>query len=157
VARPDSLGKPLDPFSGTGRACRALLQEALPPLRAALKKIHDVWIFEDYYVVQLDPIGQPDGTVLSAEDLIRQNAGEIAARSLEAKKRPFRPVSARSTGSEHVILSSRLTGDRLGRPRSCMTHRLAAAPTMDLLEYANTQLLEFRITMSALRKCLPTL
>jgi hypothetical protein len=125
-----------------GRA-RALLTDALPALRAALKKPHETWIFEDYYVVQLDPIVQPDNTLLSAEDLVRQNAAEIA-QIVRGEETPLSP------GERQEVLTASMSyypADLLVTgwvAAFVYDTAVAAASTMDLLEYANTQLLEFR-------------
>jgi hypothetical protein len=126
-----------------GRA-ETLLRKALDgSTRPALKKAHDDWIFEDYYVVQLDPMVQPDGTLLSAEDLVRQNGVEIA-QIVRGEETPLSPserqevlAASMSYYPADLLVAGWVAAFVYDTPA-------AAAPTIDLLEYANTQLLEFR-------------
>jgi hypothetical protein len=105
--------------------------------------MHENWIFEDYYVVQLDPINQPDGTLLSAEDLIKKNADEIA-QIVRGEETPLSPSERQEvlTASMSYSPADLLVTGWVGA--FVYDTPVAAAPTIDLLEYANTQLLEFR-------------
>jgi hypothetical protein len=125
-----------------GRA-RTLLREALPPVRDALKKTHEDWIFEDYYVVQLEPIEQPGNTLLSAEELVRQNAAQIAqiVRGEETALSPSERQEVLTGSMSYYPTDLLVTG---WVAAFVYDTQAAAAPTIDLLEYANTQLLEFR-------------
>ncbi|HEY7307582.1 MAG TPA: hypothetical protein VH601_25890 [Bryobacteraceae bacterium] len=121
----------------------SLLRERLHQLKAALIKAHEAWISEDYYVIQINPIALDDGRLLPAEDLIRERGPQIA----------------QIVRGEESLLSSSETQEILQSSMSYYPVDLlvvgwvaafiydtqhGAAPTIDLLEYANTQLLEFR-------------
>jgi hypothetical protein len=124
------------------RCASSLLRERLMPVRPALKKPNDGWISEDYYVIQVDPI-VVDGAPLTADEVIRMHGSEIAqlVRGEEA------PLSA---AEQQEILRSTMSY----YPTDLLVvawvaafvydSEFGASPTIDLLEYANTQLLEFR-------------
>ena len=119
-----------------------LLRERLAAVRDALHKPHDGWISEDYYVIQVNPI-QASGVVLTGDDLLRTRASEIA-QLVRGEEAPLSAVEQqeilRSTMSYYptdllvVAWIAAFVYDT----------GFAASPTIDLLEYANTQLLEFR-------------
>lgn len=125
-----------------GRAS-ALLRECLVRIKGALKKPYDSWIAEDYYVIQLDPLCSDTGAVLSAEELVRGNGAEIA-QIVRGEALVLSP------SERHEVLQSSMSyypADLLvaGWVAAFLyDSREAAIPTIDLLEYANTQLLEFR-------------
>ncbi|MBV8551196.1 MAG: hypothetical protein JOY54_07825 [Acidobacteriaceae bacterium] len=124
------------------RRAGELLRERLALLRPALKKPTDGWITEDYYVIQINPI-TANGAVLTAEQLLASHGSGIAqiVRGEEA------PLSA---AEQQEVLRSNMSY----YPTDLLVVAWAAAfvydtefgasPTIDLLEYANTQLLEFR-------------
>ena len=122
---------------------RTLLQQRLAPLRSGLKKPHDEWIWEDYYVVQVNPIHPPGAAALSAENLVRNFRHQIAqiVRGEEALLSP---------AEEQEVLQASMSyypDDLLvvGWVASFVyDDDFSAAPTIELLEYANSQLLEFR-------------
>ncbi len=122
---------------------RRLLQERLTRLGAGLKKPYREWIWEDYYIVQVDPIAQADASVLSADNLVKRYRRQIAqiVRGEE---------SALSGAEEQEVLQSTMSyypSDLLvvGWVAAFVYDTpFSAAPTIDLLEYANSQLLEFR-------------
>lgn len=120
----------------------ALLRERLNAVRSALRKPNDGWISEDYYVIQLNPIGM-EGTALTADELLRTRGSEIAqlVRGEDA------PLSA--TEQQEILRStmSYYPADLLvvaWVAAFIYDSAFGASPTIDLLEYANTQLLEFR-------------
>lgn len=125
-----------------GRAL-SLLRNSVVRAKPALKKSHDNWIFEDYYVVQLDPIAEPDGAFLTAEGLLYQNASQIAqiVRGEETALSPSERQEVLSASMSYyptdLLVAGWVAAFVYDTP-------FAAAPTIDLLEYANTQLLEFR-------------
>jgi hypothetical protein len=125
-----------------GRAS-ALLRERLLRIQNALKKPYDSWIAEDYYVIQMDPLCSPSGEVLSAEELVRRNGAEIAqivrgeASPLSPSERGEVLQSSMSYYPADLLVAGWVAAFVYDLPQ-------AAIPTMDLLEYANTQLLEFR-------------
>jgi hypothetical protein len=121
----------------------SLLREALVRTGPALSRPYQEWISEDYYVVQLDPIQTSPGATLTAEQLVGERGGEIA-QMVRGEESPLSPSECRE------VLQSTLSY----YPTDLLVlgwvgafiydDRDAAGPTMDLLEYANTQLLEFR-------------
>ncbi|HMF74834.1 MAG TPA: hypothetical protein VK604_04160, partial [Bryobacteraceae bacterium] len=125
-----------------GRA-RSLLRSSVGPVKPALKKPYENWIVEDYYIVQLDPIVEPDGALRSAEDLLRQNATQIAQivrgeeTALSPSERQEVLAASMSYYPADLLVVGWVAAFLYDTP-------FAAAPTIDLLEYANTQLLEFR-------------
>lgn len=125
-----------------GRAS-TLLRERLVRLKAALKKPYDSWIAEDYYVIQLDPICSAAGEILAAEELLRRNGKEIA-QIVRGEEMPLSPSerqevlqSSMSYYPADLLVAGWVAAFVYDTPT-------AAIPTIDLLEYANTQLLEFR-------------
>lgn len=130
-------------FSELEGLAMSLLRESLARTGSALSKPYQKWISEDYYVVQLDPIRTGNGSVLTAEQLVRERGGEIA-QIVRGEEAPLSPTECRevlqSTMSYYPI--DLLVLGWVGA--FVYDSREAAGPTIDLLEYANTQLLEFR-------------
>ncbi len=125
-----------------GRAS-ALLRDCLGRVKIALKKPYDSWIAEDYYVIQMDPVRSDAGEVLTAEELIRRNGTEIA-QIVRGEESPLSPSerqevlqSSMSYYPADLLVAGWVAAFVYDSPE-------AAVPTIDLLEYANTQLLEFR-------------
>ncbi len=122
---------------------KGLLEKHLSSLRNSLRKPHGEWIWEDYYVVQVDPFSGEDGATVSAESLTRQCRGQIA----QIVRGEELPLSSRE---EQEVLQSSMSY----YPTDLLVVGWVAAfvydtpfsalPTVELLEYANTQLLEFR-------------
>ena len=119
-----------------------LLRERLAPLRPALKKPNDSWISEDYYIIQVNPI-IVDGTALTSEQLLGSYGSEIA-QLVRGEEAPL------STTEEQEVLRSTMSyyaSDLLvvaWVAAFVYDTEFGASPTIDLLEYANSQLLEFR-------------
>lgn len=119
------------------------LRERFASIREVFKKPHELWISEDYYVVQLDPILIDGNSVLLAEDLIREYGTKIA-QIVRGETIPL------STAEQQDVLQSSMSyypSDLLvvGWVAAFLYDTSAAAvPMIDLLEYANSQLLEFR-------------
>lgn len=115
------------------------VQGCLARVQAALVKPHENWLSEDYYIIHL----QDTKPGLTAAELIAEHGGEIA-RIVRGE------LAELSAGETEEILGSRLSyypDDLLVVGWSAaFLHDTAedAAPTIQLLEYANTQLLEFR-------------
>jgi hypothetical protein len=107
--------------------------------RAAMLKPHENWLSEDYYIIHL----QHTKPGLTAAELIAGHGGEIA-RIVRGEQAEL------SVGEIEEILGSRLSyypDDLLVVGWSAaFIHDTAedAVPTIQLLEYANSQLLEFR-------------
>jgi hypothetical protein len=121
----------------------SLLREALARTGPALSNPYREWISEDYYMVQLDPIRMANGTVLSAEQLLRERGGEIA-QIVRGEEAPLSPTECREVlqSTMSYYPTDLLVLGWVGA--FIYDNRAAAGPTFDLLEYANTQLLEFR-------------
>jgi hypothetical protein len=118
------------------------LREHLERTRGALKKTYDHWISEEYYIVQLDPIPSSNGA-LTSEQLLRECGGYLA-QLVRGEEYPL------ALSERQEVLQSSLsyyTTDLLvvGWTAAVVYDTPAGArATVDLLEYANTQLLEFR-------------
>jgi hypothetical protein len=122
---------------------KALLERRINSVKSTLHKPHGEWIWEDYYVVQVDPLMDDENAPLTADILIRQHRRQIAqiVRGEES------PLSSRE---EQEVLQSSMSY----YPTDLLVVGWVAAfiydtsfsalPTIELLEYANTQLLEFR-------------
>jgi len=115
----------------------SIVRRRLEEVRDSLLKPFGDWLSEDYYIVQIDP-GQD-----TADELIRRHAGEIA-QIVRGEARPL------SREEQDEILQSRVSY----YPNDLLVPGWMAAfiadtaegsgPTIQILEYANTQLLEFR-------------
>ena len=109
----------------------------------ALVRPYKSWLKEDYQIVELREIVEPDGQILSAGELLTAHAQEIAqlvrGESLLLSNAERQEVLQSSISySRTDLLVVGWTGALVyGNPE-------AAATTIQLLEYANTQLLEFR-------------
>ena len=118
------------------------LRAHLERTRVTLKKAYEGWTSEEYYIVQLDPILSPNGLVTS-EELLRECGGYLA-QLVRGEESPL----AMSERQEVLQASmSYYTTDLLvvGWTAAVVYDTPAGArATVDLLEYANTQLLEFR-------------
>jgi hypothetical protein len=125
------------------RRATQLLRERLAAIRQVLKKPHETWISEDYYLIQVDPIPVGPDSVLAAEDLLRE-CGTQVAQIVRGEETPL------STAERQEVLHSSMSYYRtdllvVGWVAAFVYDTPAAAlPTIDLLEYANSQLLEFR-------------
>jgi hypothetical protein len=130
---------------------RIVLSERLTQVREVLLKPYPEWISEDYYVIQVNPIG--DGDPVPADELIRHCGAQIA-QIVRGEEMPL------SDAERDEVLQSRISyypADLLvvGWVAALIYDTPAAAvPTLDLLEYANTQLLEFRYYDEVLTKVL---
>ena len=113
------------------------VRDCMKRVQAALVHPHEPWLNEDYYVIHLKNTGSP------AAELIDQHGKEIA-------KIVRGELAELSPGETQEILGSRMSyypDDLLVVGwTAAFIHDTAegAASTIQLLEYANTQLLEFR-------------
>jgi hypothetical protein len=125
------------------------VRQCLEGAHAALKKPYENWLSEDYYIVHL----KDTETVVTAAELISEHGNEIA-RIVRGEQAELSP------GEVEEILGSRLSyypDDLLVVGwTAAFIHDTAedAAPTIQLLEYANTQLLEFRYYDAVLSRLL---
>ncbi len=125
------------------QSAESFLRESLQRTTKAVKKRYENWISEDYYVVQLEPIFDEEGGTLPADRLLKEHGSEIA-RIVRGERMPL------SASEQNEVLQSSMSY----HPCDLLVLAWVAAfvydtaadaePTIDLLEYANTQLLEFR-------------
>jgi len=111
--------------------------------RPAMVKPNPELLSEDYFVFHLDPLSDDAGGIVSADQLLG-NCGDFIARLVRGEAADF------SESERAEILGSRMSYYETDLLVVGWTAALiydtpeGAAPTMQLLEYANTQLLEFR-------------
>jgi len=131
-----------------------IARKSLAAARPALVRPNEEWLVEDYYVIHLhNPIG-PDGSQLfKGTDLIADHGKDIA-RIVRGERVEL------SEEERREILGSRMSyypDDLLvvgwNAAFLCDTAE-GATPTIQLLEYANTQLLEFRYYDTVLSRVL---
>jgi hypothetical protein len=130
-----------------------LLAAALGRAAPALVKRYKTWLKEDYFIVQLRKLAEPGGGTLTAAELLASRAKEIAqlvrgeAIPLSDAERQEVLQSAISYSSNDLLV--------LGWSGALVYGSSEVAEmTMQLLEYANTQLLELRYYDGLLTKLL---
>ena len=119
------------------KRARELLRMRLAVAKPALIKPYDNWVAEDYYVIQVDPVA------MTADDLVRKYGNEIA----QIVRGEEMPLSANERQEVLAASMSYYPQDLLvvGWVAAFVCDTAAGAgPVIDLLEYANSQLLEFR-------------
>ena len=120
-----------------------LVRRHIGPVRSALEDPYADWSSEDYYVIQLFDVRGEDGAPLPARAMVAAHGTEIA-QIVRGESNPL------SDGERAEVLQSSLSyypTDLLvaGWVGALVYDTPAgAAPVIQLLEYANTQLLEFR-------------
>jgi hypothetical protein len=124
------------------RALRTV-REHVAKVRSALRKPYAEWLDEAYYVVELREVRDSAGQTLTGPQLISQHGREIS-QVIRGEVLPL------SEGEEREVLSSSMSY----YPTDLMVvgwlaavvydTPQGAAPLIDLLEYANLQLLEYR-------------
>jgi len=118
------------------------VRRRLGAVSSALVKPYDPHLSEDYTIIRLDPFPGSSG-VLSAEELLARCGGKIA----QIVRGDANPLATEEQGH---VLASRLSyypNDLIvaGWSAACVYDTPAGAEaTIRLIEYANTQLLEFR-------------
>jgi len=115
----------------------ALTRKRLGALRSAMVQPYENWLSEDYYVIQLN------ASEVTAGELLERHGQEIA----QIVRGESRPLSAAEAGEALQQCLSYYPTDLLvaGWVAALVYDTPAGAePTIQLLEYANTQLLEFR-------------
>jgi hypothetical protein len=128
---------------GIGKCTDELLGVHLQRARAALFQPYEKRLSEDYYVVHLEDSFEPDGSLTTATALLERHGNQIAQLIRGDSQ-------ALSEAEQNEALQSRMSyypDDLLvvGWVAAFVYDSMeGAAPTMQLLEYANAQLLEFR-------------
>lgn len=121
----------------------AWLRAALGRARPALTKPYDSWLSEDYQITYLQDVAGPDHQKLSAAELLSAHASEIAqlvrgeSVALSDVERAEVLQSSLSYSQNDLLVVGWTGAVVYGSGE-------VAAATIQLLEYANTQLLEFR-------------
>jgi hypothetical protein len=129
------------------------LRAALKSVRPALVKPYDTWLTEDYQIVCLTEIPAPDGGHLTAADLLTSYAQELA-QLVRGESIPL------SDPERQEVLQSSISYSPTDLLVVGWTGALVygrgevANATIQLLEYANTQLLELRYYDSLLTNVL---
>lgn len=124
-----------------------LTRQRLSVLKAALVQPYETWLSEDYYVIQLN------ASETSGADLLASRGAEIAqivrgeARALSDAERAEALQSSLSYYPNDLLVAGWVAALVYDSPDG-------AEPTIQLLEYANTQLLEFRHYDDALTQVL---
>jgi hypothetical protein len=111
--------------------------------RAALVQPYQSWLSEDYYIIQLNEVLDADGRPVEAPVLLELHGAQIA-QMVRGESMPL------SAGERREVLQVSLSY----YPTDLMVvgwvaalifdTKEGAAPAIQLLEYANTQLLEYR-------------
>jgi hypothetical protein len=120
-----------------------LLAVALKRATPALVRPYKTWLREDYFIVHLPEITAQDGTTLTAANLLASHAREVA-QLVRGESVPL------SDAERQEVLQSSISYSRtdllvVGWTGALVYgHTEVAEMTVQVLEYANTQLLEFR-------------
>jgi len=130
-----------------------LLQAALQRSARALIRPYQTWLREDYYIVQIPELAGPGGSSIPAKELLASHAREIAqlvrGESLHLSDVESQEVLQSSISySQTDLLVVGWSGALVYGSGEVST------TTLQLLEYANTQLLEFRYYDSFLTRLL---
>jgi len=119
------------------------VRRSLARAQAALVKPYADWLTEDYYIIQLGPIPRADGGTATAEELIAQRGAEIAqvvrgeVLALANEERTEILQTRLSYYPEDLVVIGWTAALVYDTPEG-------ALPVLQLLEYANSQLIEFR-------------
>jgi hypothetical protein len=120
-----------------------LLRAALKRIAPALFKPVDSWLREDYSIIQLYEVRDAKGHALTASELLARHSGELAqliraeSDALSDSERQEVVQSSISYSESDLLVVGWLGALVYGTSEE-------AGDTIQLLEYANTQLLEFR-------------
>ena len=140
----------LVPQSARWSAALELENRATELLRAALKRIApalvkpvDTWLREDYSIIQLHEVRDAHGRPFSAGELLAQHASELA-QLVRAESVPLSDAERQEVLQSSISYSQSdlLIVGWVGALVYGSSESTAAS--IQLLEYANTQLLEFR-------------
>ncbi len=112
-------------------------------VQTSLVKPYAEWLDEAYYIVHLHEVRNPSGHLLTGPELLALHGSELAqilrgeTQALSESERRDILSSGLSYFPSDLLLVGWLAAIVYDTPH-------AAAPILDLLEYANTQLLEYR-------------
>lgn len=119
------------------------VRRSLVRARPALVKPYSEWLTEDYYIIQLLPVMKSDGKAATAEELIAER-GEQIAQVVRGEMSPLAEdermeilQSRRSYYPEDLVVIGWTAALVYDTPEG-------ALPVTQLLEFANSQLIEFR-------------
>jgi hypothetical protein len=120
-----------------------IARKRLGGLTRALRKPYAEWLDEVYYAVHVYEVQPDQGRVLSAADLLAQN-GPAIAQIVRGEQNQLSPSEEREVlgSSMSYYPTDLLVAGWMAAFLYDTTE--GAAPTVQLLEYANTQLLEYR-------------
>lgn len=127
----------------TEKRAAEVVRSRLKLIAPALVKPYDYHLNEDYYVIQVRPLADGEGGICTADQLIARFGAEIA-QIVRGESLPL------SREEQAEVLQARLSYYPTDLLVAGWTAALvydtaeAAPPTVQLLEYANSQLLEFR-------------
>jgi hypothetical protein len=126
-----------------------LVRQHADAVRPALIKPHAEWLSEEYFIVHLHDFVDADGQPVTATGLL-DSCGEKIAQIVRGELNPLSP------GERQEVLQSSMSYYPTDLLVTGWTAALiydtpeGAAPAIQLLEYANTQLLGFRFYDAAL-------
>lgn len=120
-----------------------IVRKRLESITQALSKPYADWLNEVYYTVQIPPVQVTEGHILMAAELLAQNGAAIA-QIVRGDVNPLSPSEEREVlGSSMSYYPSDVLV--VGWMAAFLYDTAeGAVPTVQLLEYANTQLLEYR-------------
>src|SRR6266849_3591658 len=120
-----------------------VVRTRLSSLTGAVRKAYPEWLDEVYYTMHIGGVAVPDGRGLPAADLLAQ-CGAAIAQIVRGELIPLSPAEEREVlGSSMSYYPTDLLVVGWMAAFIYDTDE-GAAPTVQLLEYANTQLLEYR-------------
>jgi hypothetical protein len=128
---------------GVDSRCQELVRRCLEVAGPALVNPYADWLSEEYYIIHLSEAEGPDGRPAAAAELVAAHSAEIA-QMVRGESIPL------SESERQEILQSRVSYYPtdlvvVGWKAALVYDSIdGAAPLIQLLEYANAQLLEFR-------------
>jgi hypothetical protein len=124
-------------------AAEKLLRDQLARFGPALVRPSERWLDEDYLIIDIESATHPDGSTVRSEELLQSYADQIARLvrgelvSLSTAERDEVVRSALSYYPNDLVV--------VGWAAALVYDKPEATPAViEILEYANTQLLEFR-------------
>lgn len=125
------------------RECERIAREQVGRIGPALENAYEKWTTEDYYVVHLRAAVDGNNTQLTGKDLITTCRSDVAqivrGESMELSDAETSEILGQwlSYYPTDLVVVGWMAGFLYDTPEG-------ASPLLQLLEYANTQLLEFR-------------